>query len=101
MLKIKDNVDLKELEKYGFKHYHTIWKIDKNMSDESNWCYDLEFIDIDKKVQVLLIQIDDEDRKIQEYIDREYEMYYIVNETRLNILYDLIKDGLVEKVNDK
>ncbi len=101
MLKIRDGIDLKELEKYGFKHYHTIWKSDKNMPDESNWCYDLEFIDIDKKVQVLLIQIDDEDRKIQEYIDREYEMYCIVKETRLNILYDLIKDGLVEKVDDK
>ena len=29
MLKIKDDVDLKELEKFGFKHWSTIWKENK------------------------------------------------------------------------
>ena len=48
----------------------------------------------------MLLQIDDEKRIIEEYIDQEYEMYYIVKETRLNILYDLIQAGLVEKVGE-
>ena len=71
------------------------------MKDESKWCYDLKFIDINKEVQVLLLRIDDETRTIQEYIDQRYEMYCIVKETRLNVLYDLIQAGLVEKVDDK
>ena len=37
-------------------------------------------------------------KKAQEYIDERYEMYCIVKETRLNVLYDLIKADLVEKV---
>ena len=71
------------------------------MKDESEWCCDLKFIDINKEVQVLLLRIDDETRTIQEYIDQRYEMYCIVKETRLNVLYDLIQAGIVEKVDDK
>lgn len=71
------------------------------MKDESEWCYDLKFIDINKEVQVLLLRIDDETRTIQEYIDQRYEMYCIVKETRLNVLYDLIQAGLVEKINEE
>lgn len=100
MLKIKDKIDLKELEKFGFKHWKTIWKENENSEDINEWCYDLKFTDISKEVQVLLLQIDDEKRIIQEYIDQKYEMYCIVKETRLNILYDLIQAGLVEKVGD-
>ena len=91
MLKIKDDVDLKELEKFGFKHWSTIWKENKNMKDISEWCYDLKFTNIDEEIQVLLLQIDDEKRIIQEYIDSEYECYCVVKETRLNILYDIIQ----------
>lgn len=98
MLKIEDSVDLKELEKFGFKHWSTIWKENKEMKDESEWCYDLKFTDINKEVQVLLLQIDDNTRIIQEYIDQRYEMYCIVKETRLNVLYDLIQAGLVDKI---
>lgn len=76
MLKIKDNVDLKELEKYGFKE----------------WSYHYDFI-----------------------LDEDYEESFIINKsgrtieitscmagtlTKLDKLYDLIKDGLVEKVEE-
>lgn len=75
MLKIKSNVNLKELEKYGLyktKAYRNYVYTDKNISVEKNrtintWDY-LECTDLD-----------------------EY------NDT----LYDLIKDDLVEKVGDK
>ena len=78
MLKIKDNVDLKELEKYGlykievyFGFVYTDKNIGVNISGEHNrkidtWDYP-ECTDLDK------------------YND---------------ILYDLIKDGLVEKVEE-
>lgn len=101
MLKIKDDVDLKELEKFGLKHWSTVWKENEDMDDQNEWCYDLKFTNIDKEIQVLLLRIDDKTRTIQEYIDREYECYCIVKETRLNVLYDLIQANIVGKVDDK
>ena len=98
MLKIKDNVDLKELEKFGFKHYYTIWKSDENVPDDNEWGYNIEFTDIDKKVAVPILNINEKDRQIREYISNDYESYCIVKESRLNVLYDLIQAGLVEKV---
>ena len=74
MLKIRDDVDLKELEKYGLYKEKVYWgyvytdkNIDINTKDRTidTWDY-LECTDLD------------------EYND---------------ILYDLIKDGLVEKVD--
>ena len=88
MLKIKDDVNLKELEKFGFTHWSTVWKEDKEMKDESEWWYDLKFTNINKEVQVLLLRIDDNTRSI-------------VKETRLNVLYDLIQANIVERVDDK
>ncbi len=75
MLKIKDNVDLKELEKYGLyktKAYRSYVYTDKNIGVEENrrintWDY-LECTDLDK-----------------------------YNDT----LYDLIKADLVEKASDE
>ena len=101
MLKIKDDVDLKELKKYGFKHWKTIWKENEDMDDQNEWCYDLKLANIDREISVLLIQIDDTTRRIKEYIDRQYECFCSVQEKRLNVLYDLIQAGLVEKVDDK
>ena len=75
MLKIKDNVDLKELEKYGFKHL----KECKTYSEDERWGY-FE-IDEDGEYKRSIRIVDD--------IHSNYE---------LDLLYDLIKDGLVEKV---
>ena len=71
MLKIKDNVDLKELEKYGFR---------ETTDSYNNECNDLEYF-IDKK-------------------DNSICMCSTYGECDLldNTLYNLIKDGLVEKV---
>ena len=75
MLKIKDDIDLKELEKYGIKklegsHYGSrIGEIDMDGEDFRGWLdiWGYEFLNYEDK----------------------YE---------LGILYDLIKDDLVEKV---
>ena len=81
MLKIKDNVDLKELEKYGFlfclgynnhnfyakssiKNTELVYKVDVRYRTMSVATYDGDEIDLD------------------------------------DTLYNLIKDGLVEKVED-
>ena len=83
MLKIKDSVDLKELEKYGMLH---------NPSSE---CYDYSFINL---------CIHEEDRDIQINInDSAYgfsKNYANSVEKAKGILYDLIKADLVLKVEE-
>ena len=75
MLKIKDNVDLKELEKYG-------WHLRKN-------CITGEYGSYTKGAT----EIDIIDRIIQPYYAgfSSYDYEYV---------YDLIKDNLVEKVKE-
>ena len=74
MLKIKDNVDLKELEKYGFKEwsYHYVFSIDEDNEED--------FI------------INKSNRSI------EITSCMAGTLTEIDILYDLIKADLVEKV---
>ena len=79
MLKIKDNIDLKELEKYGFKE--TPFRKYERMYDKEYYCIDI-YIDIDDKT--INIQNDN--------YDGEYKCEIP------DVIYDLIKDGLVEKV---
>lgn len=76
MLKIKDNVDLKELQnKYNLEY-------DSDGDYESGWSY--ETLDKDG------VFIDLWDRQING-----------IDATSLDLLYDLIKADLVEKVDDK
>lgn len=82
MLKIKDNVDLKELEKYGFK---------KNEIEFTN-CYIKRetkgYIEINEHHYISLLDFTDSD-------------YPVVDESILDTLYDLIKADLVEKVSEE
>ena len=103
MLKIKDNLDLKKLEKYGFKEerwgyiyypnynspktrYYSSIKISKKLMGENNviefclenmsvWCNSIEELENDFK-----------------NIKASYEAFKIK-------IDDLIKDGLVEKID--
>lgn len=87
MLKIKDNVDLKELEKFGFDtsaspDVQGINKIDFS----NNW--------IDDHFGMIVgngLVIWDSSREIIEWDEFN-------SEHRLDTLYDLIQAGLVEKV---
>lgn len=75
MLKIKDNVNLKELERYGFDLEQT--------KDEFDQIYGF-------------------DKGLLFYKDSKIIILPWNNQnTALDKLYDLIKDGLVEKVDDK
>ena len=83
MLKIKDNVDLKELEKYGFKckYNEDTGELDK---------LELIYNDCDSEEIIIIIR----------EIDKEIEMGRLSIYDKYEILYDLIKDGLVEKVEE-
>ena len=75
MLKIKDNVDLKELEKYDFELEQTKDK------DDFIWGFDSGLL-FYKDSRVIILSWNNQD-------------------TALNTLYDLIKADLVEKVEDE
>ena len=77
MLKIKDNVDLKELEKYGFKEYNLTGKVH----------YEINYRNMNN------IKINSDTRLI-------YFNQMSVHNFIPNIIYDLIKADLVEKVKE-
>ena len=80
MLKIKDNVDLKELEKFRFKEIDEFGVIDYVYSKKS---YDL----IVSNAKEL-------------YIQDDFAVSREIPDEILNILYDLIKADLVEKIEE-
>lgn len=85
MLKIREDVDLKELEKYGMVH---------NPSSE---CYDDDY-------NFINLCIYEDDREIRINIDDNsygFSKEYAKSVKRAkNILYDLIKADLVVKVDE-
>lgn len=82
MLKIKDNVDLKELEKFGFEEHPFYYFTNVN----KGIYYEDEDIAINKENRQIYMKIDDE----------IYEMNLGIKS--FDYLYDLIKADLVEKV---
>ena len=82
MLKIKDNVDLRELEKFGFEY------LKKVENPQKKYCY---FISANVGQNGIMIY---DDR-----IVRNVGADCILRETN-DTLYDLIKADLVEKVSD-
>ena len=86
MLKIKDNVDLKELEKFGFELDNDCW-------GEPYYFY-YSFTRPDTKSE-MTYTIYEKNRKILLYADIIANLNVGVNK-----LYDLIKADLAEKVSD-
>ena len=80
MLKIRDGVDLKELEKYGYRQ-----DVDMSFSYHKNLY-----------LSGVEIFIDSGTRQIHELYHLEYKCEF----ENLKYIDDLIKDGLVEKVSD-
>lgn len=81
MLKIKDNVNLKELEKYGFEHQTMVYVKDIKRSN-----------DFFKENKVIYV----------EETNREISIHKgLFNiDAELDTIYDLIKADLVEKIDE-
>lgn len=83
MLKIKDDVDLKELKKFGFYKSGGVWQLDLIV----DW-------QIQKPLGIILGSI---------YLQEENRIIRIVHDesnveiTKIDALFDLIKAGLIEK----
>lgn len=92
MLKIKDNLDLKELEKFGFKNT----KNDTWYKSEPNDDYER----FETNIVVNPVGTFEKNEIIFEVVDLDNsdEISNIDIGARLDTLYDLIKADLVEKV---
>ena len=82
MFKIKDDVDLKELEKFGYY---------KGLDDSCHEAYikQLEYLDYIAIYNNRTIFID-----VEDFYGNSFEKF------EQEVLYDLIQAGLVEKVSD-
>lgn len=85
MLKIRDGVDLKELEKYGFT-------TSKKVKDKYNF---------DTKLVKAIFKSEDDFNAMTISNKRSIDLTdYFENIKWLDTLYDLIKADLIEKVDD-
>ena len=87
MLKIKDNVELKELEKFGFKYVE-----DKSSKGDFSYCEKL----IGDNV---ILGVTEPSRVIYSNITIIETTYIFSN--GLDVLFDLFEHGLVEKVKER
>lgn len=79
MLKIKENADLKELEKYGFKNFILFCEYNKNVCEFLK----SKHLNVNKETKEIYLE------KLEIWQD---------SRESLDLLYDLIQAGLVEKV---
>lgn len=77
MLKIKDNVDLKELEKFGFE-------VEETFEDKPTELYDNAYTKIELYDDI--------------YDKWNTRQIFVIGSAYLDKVYDLIQAGLVEKV---
>lgn len=96
MLKIKDNVDLKELEKFGFKKFEWIISLGetrfKYIRDVKS-----EFVMQCKPYWIKENQVYSEITVTQ---DRDITIQTVIPVLEIDTLYDLIQAGLVEKIEE-
>ena len=96
MLKIKDNVDLKELEKYGFI----------TRSDNCDGYPIYEKMQNTGEVEYGLLINDyynDHNKTIEYYFNNNWDIHQdidLADKESLDVLYDLIKADLVEKAEE-
>jgi hypothetical protein len=111
MLKIRDNVDLKELEKFGFKrvefrkmfndyvrsyqyevkNFIDICDYHKCMQTDTIIIHDKDSVDYERNIQIVI-----EDHSIVDFGCKIVGM----QEKTMSKLFDLISAGLVEKVGE-
>lgn len=95
MLKIKDNVDLKELEKYGFRKINDFYIREYEQKDKIGY-YKRHYIRIRNLPNYAYYkEIWDCAENGLGFVHTNYENIGVEEK-----IQDLIKDGLVEKVDD-
>lgn len=107
MLKIKDNVDLKELEKYGFETGYYDYYTTKKTVVIPCYCYECECSEEDTghyKIyeNQINFMVDKKTRIINRMTYGGKSSYYfnILQSQDYDLIYDLIKANLVVKVEE-
>lgn len=94
MLKIKDDVNLKELKKFGFKAKYDVdtGHIKKYIKQETNYRFDCN-------KDYIAISVEKTKKQQGQYDTIYFWQVYLEEKTdkSINLLYDLIQAGLVEK----
>lgn len=90
MLKIKDDVDIKELEKFGFKP-----KYNENTGELNR------YIKVFENDDCFWIKIEVQRKHIEIDCNSWYDFYIESIQNIISFIYDLIQAGLVEKVEDE
>ena len=99
MLKIKDNVDLKELEKYGFKKHKrddkdvivSKWVMERIYGEDSLGMY-TNYCSLHSFPIIVITETLGGNKRVDLFLRCGFE------QIALDLLYDLIQAGLVEKV---
>lgn len=95
MLKIKDNIDLKELEKFGFaKLYRYTGSIHYGLLKHFIG-YNFNYYDKDENTKNDILFVKKRDKILKFSVDKEDNELYAIAE---NIINNLIQAGLVEMV---
>lgn len=96
MLKIKDNINLQELEKLGFyKGNERTYCYEIPPLDERDDCDDIENITSNFSTDgFAMVEIDTETRVISFFTTTDDEVWW-----GIDIMFDLMTSGLVEKEN--
>lgn len=95
MLKIKDNVNLRELEKFGFKNkVRDIWSKDIENSDAD---YETSILinPTNAVIKNQMVHYTNNDKDLEDIKED-----FIDLTSELDVLYDLIRANLVEKVEE-
>ena len=95
MLKIKDNVDLKELEKFGFEEMEKSWGIYTYIKNDG-----FDAISDLKTKSIIDVYLSDRSINIYKVIKCDKYHYTTRDVKGIEILFDLISAGLVEKVGE-
>jgi hypothetical protein len=86
MLKIKDNIPIKVVEKFGFEY----------RAEEKAYCKEIE--NSYERIEIVMNN-DEYCHQIRLYINNEYYECW-TSENSFDIIYDLIKADLVEKIGE-
>ena len=107
MLKIKDNIDLKELEKFGFKKYYEIRENSNkgktlNLATYREWGY--KYDDTENTIEI--VEKRENSYWVHQNIERQIYVYESdwdvgVSMPAIEVIFDLIQAGLIEKVSDE
>ena len=90
MLKVKDSIDLKELEKYGFIDYNEDIYLDKLGDLKISLLFGVPFVNKQTRKLHILTSL----QKLDEFGDGVKEVVVTEN------IYDLIKADLIERVDE-